>query len=173
MISFLLVAISRNGLFFRRKAYKSTNCIPPHGHRYIFQMMAKLLKFYRLITISLYSLGAQNLVHLTGKRIVFGIGIYLDGRRYLEICPNISGNGYNTSIPGMCISRDVGYSITIYRDISCDITPDHLETPGKCKFNETLPPRCGLLLIFSALSLPSSSLVLRLAFFVVLLLSIS
>ena len=73
----------------------------------------------------------------------------------------------------LVISHDMGYDITIYRDISCDITPDHLETPGKYKFNENPPPRCGLLLFFSALSLPSSWLVLGLAFFVVFLLSIS
>ena len=65
------------------------------------------------------------------------------------------------------ISHDMGYDVTIYlsRDISCDITPDHLETPRKYKFTENPPPRCGLLLFFSALSLPSSWLVLRLPFF--------
>ena len=41
-----------------------------------------------------------------------------------------------------------------------DVTPDHLETPGKYKFNENPPPRCVLLLFFSALSLPSSWLAL-------------
>ena len=46
-------------------------------------------------------------------------------------------------------------------------------TRGKYKFNENALPRCGLLLFFSALSLPSSWLVLGLAFFVVFLLSIS
>ena len=79
----------------------------------------------------------------------------------------------NLDISYLVISHDMGYDITIYRDKSCDITQDHLETPGKYKFNENPPPRCGLLLFFSALSLPSSWRVLRLAFFVVLLLSIS
>ena len=37
-----------------------------------------------------------------------------------------------------------------------DVTPDHLETPGQYKLNENTPPRCGVLLFFSALSLPSS-----------------
>ena len=43
------------------------------------------------------------------------------------------------------ISLDTGYDITIYRDISCDIWPDHPETPDKHNFNENPPPRCGLL----------------------------
>ena len=73
----------------------------------------------------------------------------------------------------LVISNDMGYDITIYRYISCDVTPDHLETPGKYKFNENPPPRSGLLLFFSASSLPLSWLVLRLAFFVVLLLPVS
>ena len=47
--------------------------------------------------------------------------------------------------------------------------PDHLETPGEYKLNQNPPPRCSLFLFFSALSLPSSSLVVRLAFLVVLL----
>ena len=29
----------------------------------------------------------------------------------------------------LVISHDMGYDITKYRDISCNITPDHLETP--------------------------------------------
>ena len=47
----------------------------------------------------------------------------------------------------LVISHDMGYDIT-----TCDITPNHLETPGKYKFNENPPPRCGLLLFFSAVS---------------------
>ena len=54
----------------------------------------------------------------------------------------------------------MGYDITVYRVISCVITPDHHKTP--C---------CGLRFAL-ALSLPSSWLVVRLAFFVVLLLPI-
>ena len=38
----------------------------------------------------------------------------------------------------------MGYDITIYRDISCDITPDHPKAPGKNNFNENRPPCCGL-----------------------------
>ena len=66
----------------------------------------------------------------------FGIGI-----QYLDISYHV-------------ISHGLGYDITIYRDMSCDITLNHLETPGKYKFNENPPPRCGLLLFISALSLP-------------------
>ena len=66
----------------------------------------------------------------------------------------------------------MGYDITIYRDISCDITPDHLDTPGKYKFNENPPLRCSTLFFFG-FSLPSSWLVLGLEFFVVFQLSIS
>ena len=62
--------------------------------------------------------------------------------------------------------------IAIYVAISH--TPDHLETPctNKSRFSENPPPRCGLLLLFSALSLPSSWLWSS-GLFVVLLLSIS
>ena len=42
----------------------------------------------------------------------------------------------------------MGYDITIYRDISYDITPEDLGTPGEYKFHENPPPRCGLLLFF-------------------------
>ena len=115
------------------------------------------------------------MLHLTGKEIVFGIEKSFDGIRYLDIIPKNSGYGYvqYLDMSYLAISHDMGHDITTDRDISFDITPDHLETPGKCKFNENPPPRCGLLLFFSALSLPSSWLILRLAFFVVLLLSIS
>ena len=55
-------------------------------------------------------------------------------------------------------SHDMGHDVTIYRDISCDIT--HTRPPRntrhKSKFNENPPPRRGLLLFFSAVSLPSS-----------------
>ena len=67
----------------------------------------------------------------------------------------------------------MGLNITIYRDISCDITPDHPETPDKHNFHKNPPPRCGLLCVLGFLSLPSSWLVFRLANFVVCLLSIS
>ena len=72
-------------------------------------------------------------------------------------------------ISNLVISHGMGCDITIYRDMSCDVTPDHLGTPCKYKFSENPPPRCGLLFFLLALSLPSSWLVLRLAFFVVLL----
>ena len=63
--------------------------------------------------------------------------------------------------------------ITIYREISCDITPDHLETSGKYIFNEKPQPRCGLLSFFFGFV---SDLILacpRSGIFVVFLLSIS
>ena len=103
--------------------------------------------------------------------------------RYREIFPWDTISPYQSQkikiriqyldISYLVMSHDKGYDITIYRDVSCDITPNHLETPGKYKFNENPPPRCGLLLFLSTLSLPSSWLVLRFAFFVVLLLSTS
>ena len=76
-------------------------------------------------------------------------------------------------ISSIVISHDMGYDVTIYRDMSCDITLHHLKTQGNYTFNENPTPRCGLHLSFSVLSLPSSWLVLRLAFFVTLLLSVS
>ena len=52
----------------------------------------------------------------------------------------------------LVISHDMGYDITIYRDVLCDITPDHPETTGNHTRN------LGLLFVL-ALSLPSSWLV--------------
>ena len=61
-------------------------------------------------------------------------------------------------IPYLVISHDTGHDVTIYRDTPCDIT--HTRSPRntrhKPKFIENPPPRCGLLLFFSTLSLPSS-----------------
>ena len=37
----------------------------------------------------------------------------------------------------LVILHDMAYDITIYRDISCDITPDHLETSGKYNSTKT------------------------------------
>ena len=47
------------------------------------------------------------------------------------------------AVSWLVISHDMGYDITIYRDVSCDITPDHLKSPGENNFNENRPPcRC-------------------------------
>ena len=115
-----------------------------------------------------YSLGAPNLVHLkwAKNRVRFRAIFRRDTiSRYQS--RNFGMWIQYVDISYIVISHDVGYDITIYRDISCEIKPDHLETLGKHKLNENPPPRCGLLLFFSALSLPSSWLVLGLAFFVV------
>ena len=42
----------------------------------------------------------------------------------------------------LTISHDMIYDITIYRDISCESTPDHPETAGKHNFNKTPRPFC-------------------------------
>ena len=47
-------------------------------------------------------------------------------------------------VPKLVISHDMGYYITIDRDMSCDITPDHHKTPGKNDFFENGSPCCGL-----------------------------
>ena len=107
-----------------------------------------------------YSLGAPNLVRLTGQTIVFTIEKYFDGIRYLDISPKNSGCGYNISIYRILLYRMIWDMISRYTS-RYDITPDYLATPGKYIFNENPPPRFGLLLFFSALSLPSSLLVLR------------
>ena len=98
--------------------------------------------------------------------------------RYREIFPWDTISPYQSQkikiriqyldISYLVMSHDKGYDITIYRDVSCDITPNHLETPGKYKFNENPPPRCGLLLLFSAVSAlilacPPSGLLRRLS----------
>ena len=70
----------------------------------------------------------------------------------------------------LVVSHDMGYDVTICRDISCDITPDHPKAPSKNNFNENRPPRCGLR--FALTTLPSSCLASCLAYFVVLLLPI-
>ena len=77
-------------------------------------------------------------------------------------CSSYDGIDHRTSL------QDLRFWARITRATN---TPDNLETPGKYKFNENPPPRCGLL--FFLLCLPSSWLVFRLAFFFVLLLSIS
>ena len=58
---------------------------------------------------------------------------------------------------------------TIYRDISCDVTPNRVKIPGRNSVNENPPPCCGLLFVFGSLPLPSSWRVPRLAFFVIML----
>ena len=72
--------------------------------------------------------------------------------------PKHSGYGYDISIYRISWYRMmrgmISRCIAIYHALSH--TQDHLETPGKSKFNENPPPRCGLLLLFSALPLPSS-----------------
>ena len=42
----------------------------------------------------------------------------------------------------------MGYDITIYRHIWCDITPEHPKTPGQNNFNENRPYCCGLRFFF-------------------------
>ena len=42
-----------------------------------------------------HHLGAPNLVHLTGQKIVFAIEKYVGGIRYLDVSPKNSGCGYN------------------------------------------------------------------------------
>ena len=44
----------------------------------------------------------------------------------------------------LVISHDMGYYITLYCDMSCGITPDHQNSPGKNNFNENRPHCCGL-----------------------------
>ena len=78
----------------------------------------------------------------------------------------ISGISY------LVISYDMEYDITIYRAISCDVKPDHPKTSGLTNVNEN-PPPFWVLFVFGSFSVPSSWIVSRLAFFVVLRLSIS
>ena len=66
----------------------------------------------------------------------------------------------------------MGYDTNVYRDMLCDITPDHRKTPGKYDFNENRPPCCGLRFALAP-CLCLSCFVSRLAFFVVLLLPMS
>ena len=104
--------------------------------------------------------GAPN----SGQKNVFGI------EEYFDISPKNSGNGYNISIYRILRYRMIGdtkYDITIYRDVSCDTTPDHLETPGvntnstkthylvavySCFFRLCLCPHLGLSSVWHFLS---------------------
>ena len=156
MMSFLLVAISRSGLCSSFEVQHP--CPPttyPHMGVYIFftinittsEVLQPNNRFF-------YSLGAPNLVHLTGRKIVFGIEKYFDGIRTISRYQSQkSGYGYDISIYRILWYRVIRYMISRHIAI---YHADHLETPGKYKFNENPPPRCGLLLFFSALSLPSS-----------------
>ena len=76
--------------------------------------------------------------------IVIGIVSFFDGIRYLDVSPQNSGYGYDIYLDQsyLAISHDMRYDITIYRDISCYITPDYPETAGNHNFNETPRPFC-------------------------------
>ena len=75
-------------------------------------------------------------MHLTGQKLESGIEKCFDGIHYLDISRKKSGYGYDISIMScLMISHDMGYDRTIYSNISCDFTPDHLETPAKYKIN--------------------------------------
>ena len=60
----------------------------------------KCLPAYQVVCVRAYrvswctKLGAPS----GGQKMVFGIEEYLDGIRYLDISPKISGYGYDTSI---------------------------------------------------------------------------
>ena len=82
--------------------------------------------------------------------------------------PKNSGYGYDVQyldISYLVISHDMGCDITTYRDISCDITPDHLETQVNTNSTKThhlvvvytcffgcLCPRLGLPSVWYVLS---------------------
>ena len=86
-MSFSVVAISKHGIQVGRLRtmgvhiylpinITASEVLPPNNHFF-------------------YYLGAPNLVHLTGQKIVFAIEKYIDGIRYLDISPKNSGYGYN------------------------------------------------------------------------------
>ena len=97
MTSFLVVAISRSGLcyFLSKRGIQvgrlrtmgvpiyfpinitASEVLPPNNH------------------FVCYYLGALNLVHLTGQKIVLAVENYIDGIRYLDISPKKSGCKYN------------------------------------------------------------------------------
>ena len=104
--------------------------------------------------------------------MVFGIEKYFDGMRYLHISPHNSGYGCDTSMyPNLLyhMIRDmISPSIPIYNAISHRIT----QKP-KARTTSTKPTTLlRSTFCFGFLSLPSSCLVSRLAFFVVRLLPI-
>ena len=64
----------------------------------------------------------------------------------------------------------MGFDTIIYRDTSCDITPDPSNAPGNNNSNQNRPPCCGLgFALAPCLRPPVTCLVSRLAFFVVFL----
>ena len=110
--------------------------------------------------------GAPN----SGQKNVFGI------EEYFDISPKNSGNGYNISIYRILRYRMIGdtkYDITIYRDVSCDTTPDHLETPGVNTNSTKTHYLVAVYSCFFRLCLCPHLGCVRQAFFAVLLLSIS
>ena len=98
----------------------------------------------------------------------------MDGMRYLHISPHNSGYGCDTSldVSWLDVSHDTGCDITIYRDISCDITPDNPKAPGKNSLNKNRPPCCGLRFALAPCLCPILAFSPAWPFFVVLLLPI-
>ena len=131
-----------------------------------------LLKFYRQTTISNLwcpKLGETN----SAKNSVRYREIFRPDTIYR--CQSPKNRDVNT-ISQYIEYCDIAWYGIWYHDASRYVMRYHTGSPPNTRqtqFNENIPPRCCLLLFLSALSPPSSWLVLRLEFFVVLLLSIN
>ena len=113
-------------------------------------------------------------MHLTGRRIVFGIEKYFDGTRSRYQSQKFGIWIQYLDISYLVRSHDTGYDITVNRDIWSDITPritsehqantnsqetHHLVPVYSCFFRLCLCPRLGLSSVWpftSSFSCPSA-----------------
>ena len=125
----------------------SADCVPQYGRIYVF--------CNRYISIT-----ASEVLPPNNHHIVYSLAPNWakNSVRYQEIFRRDTISRYQSQQLGiwiqyldvshLVVSHDMVYDINIYRDISFDIAPGHLGTPGKYKFNENPSPRCGLLFFF-------------------------
>ena len=174
MTSFLVVAISRSGLcYFLSKRGVQVGRLRTMGVPIYFPVNITasevLPQYHRQITIYFTII----LVHLTGQRIVLAVKNYIDGIRYLDISPKKSGYRYYyyLDISYLVISHDMGHDTTIHLAIRRQTGSTRNTRQLQIQRKLTASLRCSL--VFSALPLHSSWLLLRRVFAVVLLLSIT
>ena len=87
-MSFSVVAISRSGLcYFLSKHGIQVGRLRTVGVHIHFPINVNASEVLPPKNHFFYYVGAPNLLHLTGQKIVFAIEKYIDGIRYLDISP--------------------------------------------------------------------------------------
>ena len=117
--SFLLVAISRNGFcyFFEARHPSRPTAYCHMGVHIFFLVNTTVSEVLPPNNHSFHSLGPPILVHLTGRRIVFGIEKYFDGTRSRYQSQKFGIWIQYLDISYLVRSHDTGYDITVNRDI--------------------------------------------------------